>query len=103
MPFGDGTGPLGLGPGYWGSYSRGRGFRRWWNYPYGWRCWRYPWLPRWWWANFDYQNDRQPQMSAEAELAFLREEAEDLKKQLKEVKARIQELASDKKIKKIKN
>ncbi|MEM3873514.1 MAG: hypothetical protein QXU45_00025 [Candidatus Bathyarchaeia archaeon] len=32
-------------------FSFGRGFGRWWSYPYSpWVCARFPWLPKWWWA-----------------------------------------------------
>ncbi|MHC1567019.1 MAG: hypothetical protein ACXQT5_00945 [Candidatus Syntropharchaeia archaeon] len=31
--------PFGFGRGWFG--------RGWW---YGGRCWRFPWLPRWWWT-----------------------------------------------------
>jgi len=48
-------------PGWlFGGFGRGFGGRLWgfgrgfggWGYPYNpWVCARFPWLPRWWWAN----------------------------------------------------
>jgi len=77
MPFGDGTGPLGLGPGFWGR-GRGRGI---------WPCWRFPWLTRGWrWAD----------IAPKEEKEVLDYEAELLKEELKEVEKRIQELKGQK-------
>ena len=82
---------------------------------YGWRCRRFPWLPRWWWldpwrsstgANPNYQGnyphpdlDDYPypsQPSASDELQSLKEEHQALSDELKAVSERIQELESQK-------
>lgn len=50
----------GVGYGYGGfGYGRGLGYGRGTGYGYGayynpWACQRFPWLPRWWWANPSY-------------------------------------------------
>jgi len=69
MPWGDGTGPWGFGPGYWRGYRRGFGWRG-----YGWRCQRFPWLPRWWWAE-------EPTVKEEKEI--LEEEIKALREDLR--------------------
>jgi len=103
MPAGDGTGPLGLGPmtgrgmgycaGYgvpgfanpwprWGfGWGRGRGWR-WWYWATG--------LPGW--ARFGFYRGVAPWLSAEDELAFLKNQARLLEQQLKTISQRIEEL-----------
>ena len=43
--------PPWMRPGWLFGFGRGFG-RFWWGFPYNpWVCARFPWLPRWWWAN----------------------------------------------------
>jgi len=109
MPFGNGTGPLGFGPGYWGGYGPGRGFGRRGYYPYSWRCGRYPWLPRLWWANPNYSQDypysTQPtpqypystQPTPQEEKEMLEENLKDLKEGMKTIEERIKALEKEEK------
>ena len=58
------------------------------------RCQRFPWLPRWWWAGIDpgFQAPFQsPAFSKEEELSVLREEATALEEELKVIRKRIEE------------
>jgi hypothetical protein len=106
MPYGDGTGPMGYGPmtgraaGYCAGYSvpgymnpipgrgwdfggrgrGGRGFRRW-----AWDPWAYAPYPA-------YPYPPAP----EQELDVLKNQAEQLKAELDEINARIEELAKEK-------
>lgn len=70
--------PFGLGGGPWWLY--GRGYRGWWPS----RCFRFPWLPRWWWG------------SDKSELDALREESQALKEELKAISERIEQLEEKK-------
>lgn len=64
----------------------------WWLYtnrPYGlgmfWgRCFRFPWLPRWWWMSPNIDSEDERKMIAE-ELKLLQEEMERLQKRLQEL------------------
>ena len=78
MPFGWGGGP-------WRLYSQGyQGQGQWPS-----RCFRYPWLPRWWWATGDY-SPYQP--TKKEELDALRGEAKALQEELKAITERIEQL-----------
>jgi hypothetical protein len=95
MPGFDGTGPMGMGPmtgggrGFcspWGigAGRRAYGFHRWggYGYPY--------------YATGSFVPGAVPyasQMSREQELGFLKQQAEAIRSQLKEIEGRIQELA----------
>ncbi|HOV89091.1 MAG TPA: DUF5320 domain-containing protein [Syntrophorhabdaceae bacterium] len=124
MPRGDGTGPMGMGPGTgraggycagfsmpgymnpvpgrrflvrpWGFAGRGRGYRHWF-YATG--------LP--FWARFNpnmygqqplygQYSGYSPQITKEMEIDFLKREAEDLENALKEIKDRLEKLAEEK-------
>jgi hypothetical protein len=121
MPRGDGTGPAGMGPmtgraagfcagypvpgymnpvggrGYWGwgrgggwGRGRGRGFG-WARAGYGWPAWGaagYPYAP--------YTEPFAPTMTAEQELAGLKQQADYFQDALDEIKKRIEELESQK-------
>lgn len=80
MPFGLGGGP---------RWLYGRGYRGWGPS----RCFRYPWLPRWWWATGDYPSY---QPTKKEEIGSLREEAEALKEELKAISERIEQLEEKK-------
>jgi hypothetical protein len=107
MPFGDGTGPDGLGPatgwgrgpcgrglrrGYAGGYGRGRGFGRGYGYGrgygrgYGWGYRGYGWGYRGYGWN----------LSKEDELAVLKDEQKYAEEDLSYIKNRIDELEKDK-------
>ncbi len=94
MPFGDGTGPLGLGPGtgrglgpcgrglawrrgqrYFGRWWRGYGFRNW-----GWGAnqWNYPLNP--------------PTLSENEEKQLLEQDLKDLKEEITAIEKRLEEL-----------
>ena len=110
MPHGDGTGPLGLGPGTgWGAgycagYSypgyfrsrfymgRGAGHRNryWFDRSPGWP------MARWYGFN-PYPGPDAGPMSEEEELTFLRREAEDLERALGDVRTTIQEMEKKRK------
>lgn len=124
MPRGDGTGPMGMGPGtgraagycagfnvpgymnpvpgrrffprHWGFAGRGRGYRHWF-YATG--------LPFWARVNpYMYgsqpfygmpQGYTPPQMTKEMEINLLKREAEDLENTLKQIKERLAKLAEE--------
>ena len=74
----------GRGPRYgYGSYG---GYR-----PYS--CARFPWLPRWWWANPDYRDKWQdpPTLDPSVELDRLEAEKEALRRYIEEMKKHIAE------------
>lgn len=98
MPGGDGTGPLGMGPGMgwgggrWGCRRPGGGY----GYGgHGWRnLYRATGLPGWmrgggWVATDPYQDDISPSPN---ERSLLRRQAEALELELRQVKERLQEL-----------
>ena len=68
--------PFGLGGGPWWLYNQG--YRGWWPS----RCFRYPWLPRWWWATEDYRS-YQPELDG-------------LKEELQAITGRIEQLEEKK-------
>jgi len=123
MPFGDGTGPLGLGPmtgrgaGYCAGYNMpgylnpipGRGYfgwgRGWFGRGRGWRNWaRITGLPGWWrarvglpaWGGWGYY-PYQPEPAQEKEM--LTEELRVLKEEMEAIEKRLRELKNNKKIK----
>ena len=103
MPFGDGTGPRGMGPmtgrgtGYCAGFGRlgfanpipgrrGVGFRRAYGYPYAYRS---P-VPYPGYAPFS------PQMDKEQELDYLKGLAQSMRDDLNEIETRVQEIESKK-------
>lgn len=85
-------------------YGRGRG------YGYGYysgdptRCARFPWMPRWWWANPDYQGEAPPvpvgtpvanPVTSEQEKEFLSQQMQYLEQELKAIRGRLEELRSE--------
>ncbi len=81
--------PYGIGP--WG----------WLLDPYAyvyWRCRRFPWLPRWWWAGIyrpipPYPAPYwMPPLTREEEIAMLEDEARMLEQELERIKKRLEEL-----------
>jgi len=123
MPRGDGTGPMGMGPGTgraagycagfaipgymnpafgrrffmrpWGFSGRGRGYRHWF-YATG--------LPFWARMNpygygpqpfYGQPQEYSPQMTKEMEIDLLKREAEDLENALKEIKDRLTKLTEE--------
>jgi hypothetical protein len=121
MPWGDGTGPLGLGPktgraaGYCASYSvpgymnpiPGRGFwgcgRGWFGRGggRGWRHWFYATgLPGWMRAGIGYPafgrwNEPYSGPTPKEEMEMLKEQSEFLKEQLEEIQKRINDLEKE--------
>jgi len=88
--------PFGYGP-WWALSAEER--RRFWRY--AWRCWRFPWLPRGWWA-IPYFSEYQG-LTKEEEIELLKEEAKAieeeqkaLKQELEEIRKRIEELKKKK-------
>jgi hypothetical protein len=69
------------------------------------RCARFPWLPRWWWANPDYQGAFQAPpsgvsgtplaASTEQEREYLSQQMQYLEKELEAINKRLQELRSE--------
>ena len=127
MPFGDGTGPAGLGPmtgraagycagypvpgymnpvpgrGFWGrggGWGRGRGWRHWY-YATGLPGWsRAGALPAWGappYAPFAYGTPYAPQMTEEQELESLKGQAEYLEDALEGIRKRMQEIEAESK------
>jgi hypothetical protein len=93
MPGFDGTGPMGMGP----MTGGGRGFCS----PWGVRAHG---IPRWRGYGYPYYATGRfvpgvmpyaPQISSEQELGFLKQQAEAMKAELKEIQARIKELAKE--------
>ncbi len=119
MPFGDRTGPMGLGPmtgrgmGYCAGFptpgymnpgpGRGWGWRwwcgpGWWGRGRGWRWWfRFTGLPFWarWWGWFSPFWGTPPEKAKETELEFLREEVKNLEEALKEARKRMEEIEKE--------
>jgi len=77
--------PWGLGGGPWWAYNSRdlRRFRRYWQ-----RCFRFPWLPRGWWAFPEYWSEFSP----EEERKLLKDELKDLKEEMKIIEERLKEL-----------
>ncbi|RLG56103.1 MAG: hypothetical protein DRN95_07210 [Candidatus Hydrothermarchaeota archaeon] len=86
-------------------YGYGRGYGGWYWYrgdPT--RCARFPWLPRWWWANPNYQGTvpvppasdpaTAPPVPAIDERKFLQEQSKYLEEELAAIKKRLEELKS---------
>ncbi len=119
MPWGDRTGPLGLGPrtgrglgycsgfstpgflkpGGWGfgwgfgrGWGRGRGWRWWWFGGWG-RGWRW----RWFFRGLPFFERFFGTPAPEDELKYLQEEAKLLEKELNEIRKRMQEIETKKK------
>jgi len=70
-----------------------RNLRRCWG-----RCFRFPWLPRWWWAYPEYwQEFRVFQLTPTEEKEMLKEELKALKEEIKVVEKRLKELETKKK------
>ncbi len=105
MPWGDGTGPLGMGPrtgrglGYCSGFEEpgfvkpggwGRGFG--WGRGRGWRCWGRGF--GWGWRRFWGWSGAAPELalSPEDEAQLLKEEAEFLKRRLEAVEKRLSEI-----------
>jgi len=97
MPGFDGTGPMGMGP----MTGGGRGFCSPWGIGAGVRAYG---IPRWRSYGYPYRTAGSfvpgvtpcaPQMSREQELGFLKQQAEAMRVELKEIEVRIKELAKE--------
>ena len=84
------------GPPFGPGFGRGRGWRM--GRGMGWgRCFRFPWLPRWWWAYPEYQNRFEvPQPTQKEEKEMLNEELEILQEEIKVIKDRLNEFKGKK-------
>ncbi len=118
MPWGDGTGPMGLGPmtgraagyctgynipgylnpiyprgGWFGGWGRGRGYRHWY-YLTGLPGWaRYGYFPAYSYANPYYTGTAvNPALSKEQQINALKSQAEILKKNLEDINKAIEDL-----------
>ena len=79
--------PFGFGGGPWWLYTR-RDLWRYWG-----RCFRFPWLPRWWWAYpYDWS-----EITPKEEKEMLLEELKALKEEMKAIEKRLKELETKKK------
>ena len=90
---------------FWGWGGWGGGYNPW-------RCARFPWLPRWWWAQGSIQNNvpttpynipapftpttSQESQMLKSEASALKQEITALNEQLKEINQRIGELEKTK-------
>jgi hypothetical protein len=83
MPFGYGRGPWWYNQG-WRNQRDLRGYRG--------RCFRFPWMPRWWW---DYPEDWQEPTTRE-EKEMLTEELKGLREEMKAIEERLKELTKKK-------
>jgi len=84
------------GRGYGLGYGRGYGYA---GDPT--KCARFPWLPRWWWSNPDYQGVV-PVAPADAsaapvpdERSFLQDQTKYLEQELAAIRKRLEELSSE--------
>lgn len=80
-------------PGWLYGYGRGRGYGRGYSYTSPYTCARFPWLPRWWWADPNYQSSwpYPPTPDPQVELDRLRAEREALAKDIEEMKRHVEE------------
>ena len=109
---------MGFRGGYGGGYGRGFGFGRGYGLGYGrgfggryyygdpTRCARFPWLPRWWWANPSYSGTYStvpsstlmgpvsPYLPVPEEKAYLEEQIKYLEQELTAIRNRYNELKS---------
>ena len=78
----------GYGLGYGSGYGRPYGYR--YSSPYS--CARFPWLPRWWWANPSYQYNwpNPPTLDPSAELDRLKAEKDALMGEIEEMKRHVE-------------
>ena len=76
-------------PGWVYGYGAGRGYS---TDPT--KCARFPWLPRWWWANPEYQGTPQVPLvpSSGGEREFLQSQIEYLEQELAEVRKRLKDI-----------
>ncbi len=79
--------PFGFGGGPWWIYNS-NDLRRYWG-----RCFRFPWLPRWWWAWYNYGTDFS---DPEEEKKILKEELKNLEDEIRMIKERLKELEAKK-------
>jgi len=77
--------PFGFGGGPWWTYNP--------MYRYWGRCFRFPWLPRWWWAWPEYWQEPTP----EEEKKMLTEELKALQEEVKAIQERLKELEKESK------
>ena len=87
-------------------YGYGRGYGRGFYTGDPTRCARFPSLPRWWWANPDYQGMVPPvpsvsptgtptTTSVEQEREFLKQQMQFMEQELKAIRGRLEELHSE--------
>jgi len=86
-------------------YGYGRGYGRGYGYtgdPT--KCARFPWLPRWWWSNPDYQGavpvppaDVSAMGPVPDERVYLQDQTKYLEQELVAIKKRLEELGSEEK------
>jgi hypothetical protein len=80
----------GYGRGYGLGYGRGYAYT---GDPS--KCARFPWMPRWWWANPDSQGTPpSPAPTGADEKKFLEDQVKFLEEELSEMRKRINELSS---------
>ena len=87
-----GNGPFSEIPPYErpGYLYRGRGRGYWGTDPT--KCARFPWLPRWWWTNPNLENPTPPLAIPESEKEFLETQLVYLKKELEQIRNRLDEI-----------
>lgn len=59
-------------------------------------CQRFPWLPRWWWADPDAASRAVPFPSADEERRFLERQTKALQEEIGHMKKRLDELVEEK-------
>jgi hypothetical protein len=84
--------------GYGRGFGRGYGYRAGYTYTSDLtRCARFPWLPRWWWANPDYDAAVPmvpPVPSSDQEKQFLVDQVKYLEQELSSMRKRLEELST---------
>jgi len=76
--------PWGFGGGPWWAYNSKNLRRYYWG-----RCFRFPWLPRWWWMWPEYWSEP---LTKEEEKEVLKEELNALQEEIKAIEKRLKEL-----------
>lgn len=85
-------GGFGFGPGM--GFARGSGFGRGTRGNWGANCRVFPWMPRRWWAGYNFQADTPMPVAVDypQESEYLKNQAQFLKAQLEAVEKRLEQL-----------
>lgn len=81
------------GPGWGWGRGQGGGRGRGWGPGYQGQCFRFPWLPRWWWSGPEFS----PELTPKEEKEMLTDDLKALKEEMKAIGERLKELETKKK------